>query len=94
MISHAEMIAAVKRVIAFCDGSSAILMHKDELAPTMRAVLAHLERTQWRPIETMPTDGRTVLLYYGDHSLDYFMDHIGETLEFHSHAFEKARTPR
>ena len=31
-------------------------------------------------------------LYPGDHSLDYFMDHIGETLEFHSRAFDKART--
>ena len=30
-------------------------------------------------------------LYPGDHSLDYFMDHIGETLEFHSHVFEKAQ---
>lgn len=30
-------------------------------------------------------------LYPGDHSLDYFMDHIGETLEFHSTMFEKAR---
>jgi S-formylglutathione hydrolase FrmB len=30
-------------------------------------------------------------LYPGDHSLDYFMDHIGETLEFHSRGFEKAR---
>jgi len=33
-------------------------------------------------------------LYPGDHSFDYFMDHIGETLEFHSHQFDKARTPR
>lgn len=30
-------------------------------------------------------------LYPGDHSLDYFMDHIGETLEFHSAVFAKAR---
>jgi S-formylglutathione hydrolase FrmB len=30
-------------------------------------------------------------LYPGDHSLDYFMEHIGETLEFHSHVFDNAR---
>ena len=30
-------------------------------------------------------------LYPGDHSLDYFMEHIGETLEFHSRVFDKAR---
>ena len=30
-------------------------------------------------------------LYPGDHSLDYFMDHIGETLEFHSAVFDRAR---
>jgi S-formylglutathione hydrolase FrmB len=30
-------------------------------------------------------------LYPGDHSLGYFLTHIGETLEFHSRAFEKAR---
>ena len=30
-------------------------------------------------------------LYPGDHSTDYFMEHIGETLEFHSAVFEKAR---
>ena len=29
-------------------------------------------------------------LYPGDHSVDYFMEHIGETLEFHSRVFEKA----
>jgi S-formylglutathione hydrolase FrmB len=27
-------------------------------------------------------------LYPGDHSLDYFLDHMGETLEFHSRVFE------
>jgi S-formylglutathione hydrolase FrmB len=27
-------------------------------------------------------------LYPGDHSLGYFQDHIGETIEFHSRAFE------
>lgn len=30
-------------------------------------------------------------LFPGNHSIDYFMDHIGETLEFHSHVFERAR---
>ncbi|HVO62799.1 MAG TPA: alpha/beta hydrolase-fold protein [Terriglobales bacterium] len=34
--------------------------------------------------------GHEFHLYPGDHSLDYFMDHIGETLEFHSRVFEKA----
>jgi S-formylglutathione hydrolase FrmB len=29
-------------------------------------------------------------LYSGDHSVDYFMDHIGETLEFHWAVFKKA----
>jgi enterochelin esterase family protein len=30
-------------------------------------------------------------LYRGDHSLDYFEEHIGETIEFHARAFESAR---
>ena len=30
-------------------------------------------------------------LYPGDHSLDYFQEHIGETIEFHSRAFESAK---
>lgn len=30
-------------------------------------------------------------LYPGDHSLGYFQEHIGETLEFHSRAFESAK---
>ena len=30
-------------------------------------------------------------LYPGDHSLDYFQQHIGETIEFHSRAFESAK---
>lgn len=27
-------------------------------------------------------------LYPGDHSLDYFLEHLPETMEFHSHAFQ------
>ena len=30
-------------------------------------------------------------LYPGDHSLTYFMAHIGETLEFHSRVFQTAK---
>jgi S-formylglutathione hydrolase FrmB len=30
-------------------------------------------------------------LYPGDHSLDYFLDHLSETMEFHSHAFQEAK---
>jgi hypothetical protein len=38
-----------------------------------RAILATLEAAQWRPIETAPKDGSTVLLYFADHSLAYPM---------------------
>jgi S-formylglutathione hydrolase FrmB len=31
-------------------------------------------------------------LYPGDHSFDYFLEHIGETLEFHSREFETAKS--
>ena len=30
-------------------------------------------------------------LYPGDHSLDYFLEHLGETMEFHSHVFQQAQ---
>jgi len=30
-------------------------------------------------------------LYPGDHSLEYFLAHLGEVMEFHSKAFEAAR---
>lgn len=30
-------------------------------------------------------------LYPGDHSLDYFLDHLPETMEFHSHVFQEAK---
>jgi S-formylglutathione hydrolase FrmB len=34
--------------------------------------------------------GHEFRLYPGDHSLDYFMEHMGETLEFHWAVFKKA----
>ena len=30
-------------------------------------------------------------LYPGDHSLDYFLDHLAESMEFHSHVFRETR---
>ena len=30
-------------------------------------------------------------LYPGDHSLDYFLEHLGETMEFHSHIFQQEK---
>jgi S-formylglutathione hydrolase FrmB len=29
--------------------------------------------------------------YPGDHSLNYFLTHLGETMEFHSHAFARPK---
>lgn len=63
-ISHAEMVAAVRRAIFEYDledlqGWEARERHGNAL----RAVLAHLERTQWRGIESAPKDGTHILTY-------------------------------
>lgn len=60
-IPHAEMSAALRFAIQLANGESF-----DECADDLRAVLTHLERPQWRPIEEAPKDGSRLVLTDGD----------------------------
>jgi hypothetical protein len=69
-ISHAEMIAAVKRIVRWLHDPTSLGPYRpSEDRPAFLTVLAHLERTQWRPIEEAPKHRDKIIdVWLGDAS--------------------------
>jgi hypothetical protein len=84
-ISHAEMIAWMREEQRYAP--------TPELVAMKAAVLAHLERTQWRRIEEAPKDGTLILISWAGSEIHPVISRWLKLRQGWTHPFNKPVNP-